>query len=64
MKVGLMLPLANEDEPPGWTELRGLAEAAEAGGLDSVWVADHFLAQSEDGAIRGVHDGWTLLAAP
>jgi probable F420-dependent oxidoreductase len=40
-----------------------VAEAAESCGLDSVWVADHLLAQMQDGTVHGMHDAWTLLSA-
>ena len=32
-------------------------------GLDSVWIADHLLAQMPDGTVHGMHDAWTLLSA-
>ena len=47
MKIGLMLPLG-ADETQGFDELREMALAAEAGGLDSVWGADHLI----------FRDGW------
>ena len=47
MRVGLVLPIADEDGAdgvaPSYAEIRDLALAAEAGGLDSVWVFDHLL---------------------
>ena len=42
MKIGLMLPLA-EDETGGYDDLRAMALAAEEDGLDSVWGADHLI---------------------
>jgi alkanesulfonate monooxygenase SsuD/methylene tetrahydromethanopterin reductase-like flavin-dependent oxidoreductase (luciferase family) len=61
MKIGLMLPLA-DDETSGWTDLRAMALAAEEGGLDSVWGADHLIFR-EDGQTTGIHESWTLLTA-
>src|SRR5688572_4128075 len=68
MKIGLMLPLGERDDGmiPSWAELRELALHAEAGGLDSVWLADHLLFRPEDGrsgATRGIHEAWTTLTA-
>ncbi|GAA1160321.1 LLM class flavin-dependent oxidoreductase [Kribbella jejuensis] len=67
MKIGVMLPLGAGDGPgggtPGWKDVRAVAEAAEQGGLDSVWIADHFLYRDPDGQIFGMHDSWTLLSA-
>jgi probable F420-dependent oxidoreductase len=64
VKIGLMLPFGSPgSKPPGWAELRELAETAEASGLDSLWVADHFFAQTADGTTQGFHDGWTILSA-
>ena len=61
MKIGLMLPLA-DDETSGWTDLRAMALAAEEGGLDSVWGADHLIFR-EDGQTTGIHESFTLLTA-
>ena len=33
---------------PAWTDLLERARAAEAAGLDGVWVADHFMPNSDD----------------
>ncbi len=61
MKIGLMLPLG-ADETRGFDELREMALAAEAGGLDSVWGADHLIFR-EDGTTKGIHESWTVLTA-
>jgi probable F420-dependent oxidoreductase len=67
MKVGVMLPVGDMDapaEPPTrWADVRTVAETAEACGLDSVWIADHLLAEMQDGTVHGMHDAWTLLSA-
>ena len=65
MKVGVVLPIAQEDgtaAPPSYPEIRAVAIAAEEGGLDSVWVYDHLLFRS-DGETTGIHECWTILAA-
>ncbi len=67
MKIGLMLPIG-EDEATGrmrsFDHLRAMAVAAEEGGLDSVWCADHVLFRSgDDPKTRGIHEAWTLLSA-
>ena len=65
MKVGVVLPIAQEDgmsAPPSYPEIRAVAAAAEDGGLDSVWVYDHLLFR-EDGETTGIHECWTILAA-
>jgi probable F420-dependent oxidoreductase len=61
MKIGLMLPLA-ADETSGFVDLRAMSIAAEEGGLDSVWGADHLVFR-EDGSTRGIHECWTVLSA-
>ena len=65
MRVGLMLPIAEEDGEDGirpYPYVRDLAVAAEAAGLDSVWVFDHLLFRF-DGETTGIHECWTILAA-
>ena len=61
MKIGLMLPLA-EDETAGFADLRAMAIAAEEGGLDSVWGADHLIFREGDDT-TGIHESWTVLTA-
>jgi alkanesulfonate monooxygenase SsuD/methylene tetrahydromethanopterin reductase-like flavin-dependent oxidoreductase (luciferase family) len=61
MKIGLMLPLA-EDETGGFADLRAMALAAEEGGLDSVWGADHLIFREGDDT-TGIHESWTVLTA-
>jgi probable F420-dependent oxidoreductase len=61
MKIGLMLPLG-ADETRGFDELREMALAAEADGLDSVWGADHLIIRM-DGETSGIHESWTVLTA-
>ena len=61
MKIGLMLPLG-DDDTSGFADLRAMALAAEDGGLDSVWGADHLIFR-DDGATTGIHECWTVLTA-
>jgi probable F420-dependent oxidoreductase len=61
MKIGLMLPLG-ANETGGFADLRAMALAAEDGGLDSVWGADHLIFRDE-GTTTGIHECWTVLTA-
>jgi alkanesulfonate monooxygenase SsuD/methylene tetrahydromethanopterin reductase-like flavin-dependent oxidoreductase (luciferase family) len=63
VKVGIMLPLGETDDIGSWTRIRELAELAEAEGLDSLWVADHFFYKPPDAEPKGLHEAWTLLSA-
>ncbi|NIK55194.1 LLM class flavin-dependent oxidoreductase [Kribbella shirazensis] len=67
MKIGVMLPLGGGDGPgggmPGWKDVRAVAEAADRSGLDSVWLADHFLYRDPEDRVYGMHESWTLLSA-
>jgi probable F420-dependent oxidoreductase len=67
MKIGVMLPLGGGDGPgggmPRWQDVRAVAEAADQNGLDSVWIADHFLYRDHEGQVYGMHESWTLLSA-
>jgi len=58
-----MLPLGETDDVGDWPRIRELAEVAEAEGLDSLWVADHFFHKPPDGEAQGLHEAWTLLSA-
>ena len=62
-----MLPVGDMDAVDGssttWSHVRTVAVAAENSGLDSAWIADHLLAEMEDGTVHGMQDAWTLLTA-
>jgi alkanesulfonate monooxygenase SsuD/methylene tetrahydromethanopterin reductase-like flavin-dependent oxidoreductase (luciferase family) len=45
-----------------WTEIRELARAVEAAGLDSVWTEDHILYRSTSDEWLAPWDAWTVLA--
>jgi alkanesulfonate monooxygenase SsuD/methylene tetrahydromethanopterin reductase-like flavin-dependent oxidoreductase (luciferase family) len=65
MRIGIVLPIAEEDGEDGaasYAEIRDVAIAAETAGLDSVWVFDHLLFRF-DGETSGIHECWTILAA-
>lgn len=65
MRIGVMLPIAGEDGEDGirpYPYIRDLAVAAEAAGMDSLWVFDHLLFRF-DGETTGLYECWTILAA-
>lgn len=60
-----MLPIGEQEKSARslpWSELREMALAAEASGLDSIWAADHLIFRF-DGTTSGIHECWTLLTA-
>ena len=66
MKVGVCLPIGErgaERQAFAYAQMRDMALAAEHGGLDSIWVADHLFFDSGDGNIRGVWESMAMLAA-
>jgi len=60
-RVGVQLP--EVERPVAWPELFSMARAAEAVGLDSLWVGDHLLYDLPGGITRGPWEVWTSLAA-
>ncbi len=66
MQIGAVMPIG-EGEVAGRTatypELRAVAHAAEAAGLDSVWVYDHLLFRFPGQPTTGIHEAWAILAA-
>jgi probable F420-dependent oxidoreductase len=66
VKIGVVLPAAEgdgQDGMPGWATVRSFALAAEARGLDSVWMYDHFFYRPEPGKTEGQHEAWTVISA-
>lgn len=62
LRVGVQLPEVERVVP--WPEYAAMARAAEAVGLDSLWVGDHLLYRVSGGRPeRGPRGAWTLLAA-
>lgn len=60
LKVGVQLPEIEYE--PRWRDLARMATLAEAIGLDSVWVGDHYLYRNPAGTF-GPWEAWTQLAA-
>jgi alkanesulfonate monooxygenase SsuD/methylene tetrahydromethanopterin reductase-like flavin-dependent oxidoreductase (luciferase family) len=66
VKIGVVLPAAEVDghgRTPGWPAIRSFALAAEARGIDSLWMFDHFFNRTAGGAVEGMHEAWTIVAA-
>ena len=66
MKIGVILPAAASDADggqPSWAAVRSFARSAEAHGLDSVWMFDHFFHAPADGPIDGQLEAWTVVSA-
>ncbi len=66
MKVGVVIPAAEVDgqgSTPSWPAIRSFVLAAEAHGLDSVWMFDHFFNKQANGPIEGMHEAWTIVSA-
>ena len=61
MKIGVQLP--EVERPVSWGEMRQIAQAADEGGLDSIWVGDHLIFRDEVTGTRGPMEAWTTLAA-
>jgi alkanesulfonate monooxygenase SsuD/methylene tetrahydromethanopterin reductase-like flavin-dependent oxidoreductase (luciferase family) len=65
MKIGVVLPIAEEDDgsgQPDYPAIRAIAVGAEAAGLDSIWVFDHLLFRY-GAETTGIHEAWTILSA-
>ena len=59
----MVLPQCASEGGATWRDILALARQAEAGGLDSLWVCDHFLYRPPDGPETGYHEPMTLLTA-
>ena len=60
LKVGVQLPEVEREVR--WPELLAMARRAEDVGFDSLWVGDHLLYRTPDGA-KGPWEAWSMLAA-
>ena len=49
---------------PRYSDIRAMAQTAEATGYDSLWIPDHLIMKipPDTGTIRGTWDPWTLLS--
>jgi alkanesulfonate monooxygenase SsuD/methylene tetrahydromethanopterin reductase-like flavin-dependent oxidoreductase (luciferase family) len=66
LKVGAFIPHLEgmyEGGTPGWSEMKDIAQAAEAAGFDSIWVADHLLYRFPGVDAFGTWECWTMVAA-
>lgn len=66
MRVGLAIPVGERGPeliPFRYREMRELAQAAESGGLDSIWMADHLFIQGGETGERGLWESMSMLAA-
>lgn len=64
MRIGICLPISERGVPPlamPYAGMRELAQASEAGGLDSIWVADHLFFEADDGNVRGAWEALSIL---
>jgi alkanesulfonate monooxygenase SsuD/methylene tetrahydromethanopterin reductase-like flavin-dependent oxidoreductase (luciferase family) len=60
-KIGVQLPEVEWVAP--WTEIKAMAQTAEAIGLDSVWFGEHLLYHHPGTEPRGPWECWTMMAA-
>lgn len=67
MKVGVIIGISEDGdtgETPRYADVRASALAAEAAGLDAVWLYDHLVYRfGEPPVTRGTWEAWTLLSA-
>ena len=66
MELGLNLPYvegAMDGRTPRWTDIRAMAQTAEAIGFDALWVSDHVGFGDPAGEWQGAWESWTLLSA-
>jgi probable F420-dependent oxidoreductase len=66
MKIGVRLHSFADPEwrtALSYAEIREMAQAAEAGGLDSVWLSDHLIYRFDPQVTSGPWECWTVLSA-
>ena len=66
MELGLNLPYVEgsmDGRTPRWSDIRAMAQTAEAIGFDALWVSDHVGFGDPEGQWRGAWESWTLLSA-
>jgi alkanesulfonate monooxygenase SsuD/methylene tetrahydromethanopterin reductase-like flavin-dependent oxidoreductase (luciferase family) len=65
-EIGIVMPLAQfgpERTTARWTEIRAMAQRAEAIGFDAIWTPDELLWRAQDGPPQGVWDGVSMAGA-
>ncbi|MFL5759157.1 MAG: LLM class flavin-dependent oxidoreductase [Thermomicrobiales bacterium] len=60
-KVGIQLPEVEWTAP--WSEIKAMAQTAEAVGFDSLWFGEHLLYRYPGMEPRGPWECWTMMAA-
>ncbi|MEM7030193.1 MAG: LLM class flavin-dependent oxidoreductase [Chloroflexota bacterium] len=66
MKIGLLINHSVDpikETIPNYVEIREMVQAAEANGLDSIWLVDHLLFRHGGDTTDGIWECWTLLSA-
>jgi alkanesulfonate monooxygenase SsuD/methylene tetrahydromethanopterin reductase-like flavin-dependent oxidoreductase (luciferase family) len=66
MKIGIIIPLGENDETgryPTFEEIKEIALTGEAAGLDSLWVYDHLLYRFPEREPAGVLECFTIWSA-
>lgn len=66
MKIGVVLPISMNPQTgtiSPYSEIRALAQSAEASGFDSVWIFDHLIYRWPDRPTSGPWECWTLMSA-
>ena len=66
MRIGICVPISErgpERRLFRYSQMRDIAIAAEHGGLDSIWVADHLFIAPGDAAARGAWESLSILGA-
>jgi F420-dependent oxidoreductase-like protein len=69
MRFGMFVPqgwrhdLVGIEPAEHWEAMRGLAEFADAGPWESIWVYDHFHTVPVPSDTEATHEAWTLMSA-
>jgi alkanesulfonate monooxygenase SsuD/methylene tetrahydromethanopterin reductase-like flavin-dependent oxidoreductase (luciferase family) len=65
-RIGVMLPISEGQMEGGtarWADILAMAQAAEAAGFDSLWLADHLIYRFPGQGESGAWEAFTILAA-
>ncbi|RZS64621.1 F420-dependent oxidoreductase-like protein [Agromyces ramosus] len=69
MRFGMFVPqgwrhdLVGIDPAEHWQTMRGIAQWADAGPWDTIWVYDHFHTVPVASATEATHEAWSLMSA-